>query len=223
MFDVDVVVSLGAWCQVKYQIDKICRAVTGSPFDWLVTPLSALPLIFKDNGVNFANKIVYDENRNVICAEYGVAYHHEFERDADSNQIVNSSDMLQARSKLTYKLSKLKLDCKDKNVLFIRLGGHAAPAVAWPYIKDDSVLSATDLNKIAESIEKTFECRDFRFLLVLFNGLTEFNRDSDLDSRIIIEFMDIDHPVDGWEGSTESWIRLMLRLKINDKCNILAG
>jgi hypothetical protein len=212
-------VSLGAWCQVSYQLKTHCgeEFISGA-FDWLVTPLHSVSKIFNSSGDNFSQDIFIGEPSNSVeCKTYGVLYHHEYRRGQDKIAIIEPQKTEEARNKLSYKHKKMvdTLKKTDKEVVFIRFGGHALPAVAWPYAKDNEKITANQLNQLPLSIQNALPNLKFRIVFIRDSQCMNFDMEAhELDQRI--SFMHVGRgEKPRWEGSDEDWLELINTIKSN--------
>ncbi len=118
----DSVISLGGVCQPAEHAKRYFGGrKNNSPFDYTVTPLSAVIKTFRDNGAGLGKDfLVINNGTNVLCENYGIMYHHEFHR---KNGMVRFS-AAQAAScgeKLRYKYSCMIDVAAQSRPLFIRL------------------------------------------------------------------------------------------------------
>ncbi len=82
--DYTTILSLGGLCQVAYQIEQRFGFRINSPFDWLVTPLASIAKILSDDGAMLGKSIqVHNYGTSAVCNHYGVAYQHDFPRNAE--------------------------------------------------------------------------------------------------------------------------------------------
>ncbi|WP_158248616.1 DUF1796 family putative cysteine peptidase [Pseudomonas sp. FW300-N1A1] len=210
-------VSLGAWCQVSYQLKKHCgEQFISSAFDWLVTPLHSVSKIFDTNGDSFAQDIfIGDPSKSVECKKYGVLYHHEYRKGQDKISIIEDDKTSNAREKLEYKHKKMvdTLKKTEEEVIFIRFGGHALPAAAWPYMKDREHISSEQLNQLPISIQKALP--NLRFRIILIRDAQYMNSDietQELDNRF--SFLHVERgEKPRWEGSDAHWMELINKIQ----------
>lgn len=202
-------VSLGAWCQVAHQLKlQVGDKFVPSAWDWIVGPLSSVTKILDSNGGNFCEGMSLSKPSNSLtCSAYEILYHHEFKRGANDEAFSSKEGIMSAREKLAHKHISMssRIKSSDECVTFVRFGGHARPLVAWPYAKDCSPVSTSDINEIANSIERSFPDIAFRILFVTCPAAHLFEIDhSSLDPRVWhVEMRKI--PGSGWEGSDEDW------------------
>lgn len=217
VFRVKAVVSLGAWCQTTYQARRFFGNSVTSPYDWLVTPFNALLASIEGDGLNFCKHLRVVDASRPICEDYGILYHHEFER-RDEHAIITASAIERCSGKLSYKYIKMIECASTEGTLFIRLGGQAEPAFAWPYLNDTKPLQAREINALCNIIEKKFAIVSFRLLLVFFAGRTAFDMDSMVDDRVIIR--ELPHAAENgkWEGCDEEWDMLLNDLNLDFSC-----
>lgn len=203
------VISLGAWCQVREQLNRAHVDVINSPFDWLVTPFDSIIPVFSDEGAGFVNCIApYQDGKSVRCVEYGVLYHHEFERGDDGIVRINTKALEKSRQKLLYKWRRMDEACEGAEpLLFIRMGGEATPAVAWPYMREAAPFALSKLNKLSSFISTRYPKLDFKLAFLYFGETTDIESDHEVDDRVIIYRLPWPRPVVGarWEGDGEHW------------------
>ena len=78
------VVSLGAHCETVAQIDKYFGGATGTPFDWMISPVDSVIKIIEDDGARLGTSFVTGWlGKSIQCNVYGCVYYHEFERTID--------------------------------------------------------------------------------------------------------------------------------------------
>ncbi len=207
-------VAVGAWCQVAHQLKRIYgdQFVT-SAFDWAVTPLLSVAKVFDTAGESFGQGMFIGEpSGSIECAGYGLLYHHEFPRGADKRAIYSVEKAEAACSKLTHKHKSLitRLSLTDEPVTFVRFGGHALPAQAWPYHRDAQHVSADDMNSMVNAIARALPNLNFRVLFIRNDTCMKFTTESSaFDPRIVQAT--IAHPkvrVD-WTGLDADWDELM--------------
>ena len=204
------VLSLGAWCQVTEQLKRLQLLTTHSPFDWLVTPYDSLLDVIADDGCRFALDVRPTEDRtSMSCSSYGLLYHHEFSRDDAGHVIIDDQHLMNTRAKLLHKMSMFDAACRSgRKTLFVRMGGHAEPPVAWPYLSDDKAFLTADMNRLAEILSRRFPALDYHVMFVNFTETTKFEPvANDRFSTHVIRWP-IHHPA-GWEGETEAWRDLL--------------
>jgi hypothetical protein len=215
MSSFDAVVSLGAWCQVSYQVKKLGWPLQQSCFDWLVTPWDSMLRIFETDGDLFGKGASFDSNSGSFeCSEYGVLYFHKFPFDDDGKPYFQEAALQNARSKLIYKYRKMveRLQSGEvKRVLFVRYGGAAFPALAWPYYYHDleNERDGSDLNSLLALLEKKFPRIEPRLLYVEQPPYTIFKRGVvQLDPRVHVATMPV--PLDAqWDGEQHVWAQVL--------------
>ena len=104
------------------------------------------------------------------------------------------------------------LENTEDEVIFVRFGGHALPAVAWPYAKDNESISHTQLNSLPLSIEKALP--NLKFRIVLVRDLQYMNSDIEtqgLDNRFSLMYVERGEKP-RWQGSDEHWLSLISKI-----------
>lgn len=203
-FEVRRILSLGAWCQATYQIRRIFGASASSPYDWLVTPFDALISSLNDDGRKFGQAIYVRDNEYPMCHNYGVLYHHEFQRDGNK-PLITEEAMVYCKSKLAHKYKQFADVMNGGGTLLVRMGGHAKPAVAWPYITDPAPLRSADINNLTSTLDSRFENGDYRILIVNLEGRVTVNLDAPVDDRVIFRTIPFATERSRWEGADEAW------------------
>ncbi|WP_192357439.1 hypothetical protein [Mesorhizobium mediterraneum] len=138
----EAIFSLGSDCTTATQIRRYFKGRPSSCFDWLVTPIASIERILADDGVQFGLRVSACFNgTTALCENYGVIYHHEFER-TKSNAVIFTSESLQScRDKLTYKYNKMIDIARTRKTLFLRyVSGTDAPGdqqLGKPFGADD--------------------------------------------------------------------------------------
>lgn len=198
------VVSLGAWCQVAEQVKRCFGEVTTGPFDWLVSPLESVIKILNDDARSLGSDAVHLD-LTAISTTYGCLYHHEFPRDADSRCIINEQALQDTQSKLKYKWASLKRALSNNEpTLFIRFGGDARPARAWPYHQNGTAIDSDDLNALDAALAAHFPDLTYTLLYIWHEDLHPGDFTKPLSSRIRLARMDEPgHRL--WEGDTSTW------------------
>ncbi|PJI55814.1 hypothetical protein CTI14_01680 [Methylobacterium radiotolerans] len=203
-FEVRRIVSLGAWCQATYQIRRMFGASASSPYDWLVTPFDALISSINDEGKKFGQTVYVRDDEYPMCYNYGLLYHHEFKRDG-RRPLVTEQALASCKSKLTHKYNQFADAMNGGGVLLVRMGGHAKPAVAWPYITDPKPLRSADINCLTSSLDRKFLNRDYRLLIINLEGRVTVDLDVPVDDRVIFRTIPFATEKSRWEGCDEAW------------------
>jgi hypothetical protein len=211
----DAVVSLGAWCQVAFQVKKHEWPLQESCFDWLVTPWDSLLKVLETDGELLGKDVFYEPAAiSFKCSHYGLLYYHEFPQDNDGKPYLAEDALSNVRSKLIYKYRKMvdRLQSGDvKRVLFIRYGGAAVPAYALPYHSHDleNQRDGGDLNSLLALLQKKFPRIEPSLLFLEQPPHTIFDRGgAPLDPRVHVATMPV--PIDEqWEGEDDVWSRVL--------------
>lgn len=173
-------------CQPAYQIEHSLKRPS-EVFDWLVTPHQALLDIIKEDGERLAlNFAVAENGTTVVCRNYGVLYHHEFEREADGRIVFSIAACENAHSKLRHKMDNFTKICTSKDrVLFIRR--RTQTTAPGDSMKGEMVTSR-HVNEIVEVISARYPDLDFGLVYVTTDRDDDKHDFSDpLHSRIKIE------------------------------------
>lgn len=76
------VISLGHFCAVASELDKLGLREASLPFDWIITPLDSLIELINNNFSDFLNpELLYRDSKLpyiVINKKYNVAFYHDF-------------------------------------------------------------------------------------------------------------------------------------------------
>jgi hypothetical protein len=203
----ELVVSLGGLCQVAYQIEHWFGYRFNSPFDWLVTPLEAIAKVLDDDGGSFSKKVrVMFNGETAVCCYYGVAYQHEYLRDANRFVQIDVDALVASQSKMRHKYNKLKdrLSSGPKT-LFIRMGGHHDSAYPLPYVADPRPTTTTDLNALCAALGAKFPELSFELAFVYLERFTTLDVDPDKLDRRVKVFALLDDDGSEWTGRMASW------------------
>lgn len=217
----DHVVSLGAWCQTIYQIKQQKQPALTTCFDWLVTPWDSIFSILETDGQSFGLHATFDEHsKSVKCDHYGVLYAHEFNPghaaigDLSFEQgqaLVTEERLKQCRSKMLHKYGSMISTLKrGGHTLFVRFGGTAEPAIAWPYLDDPSPRNEDDLNNLIHLLREKFPQNNAKLLYLWQEPFVHHGLDgSKIDRDVMI--MPVPMPPPGkvtWMGEDEVWNRI---------------
>jgi len=220
----ELVIGLGGFCQVAYQIERRFGPKMSSPFDWLVTPLISLKKVFDSGGQQFSKSIITArDGHTAVCTYYGVCYHHEFERhimtDGVERITITAEAMQNSRGKLLHKYDKMiDMLAAASPVLFIRLAGHCDHNIANPYTIENKSVTTDDLNDLCTLIGDRFPNLKFRLAFVYLSEYTKFSLNSKkLDTRVDVFSLDDDGTF-GWYGSAAAWDNIFdnYKYKLND-------
>lgn len=202
-------VSLGAWCQVSYQLRRHFQHTTASCFDWLVTPWSGLLGILNDGTKELGQSII--DNRwakSAECTKYGILLPHEFPHNSKHEVVFSFKASQQALEKLNHKHEKMLRTLRNATgpVLFVRYGGHALPAAAWPYLADTTPFDLQSLNELCGLLTTLFPSLRFMLLFVYETATTTLtNRYTALDRRIHISPVERNNDYSRWQGGDALW------------------
>lgn len=204
----DAVVGLGAACQVAEQCRRHLGAAPGVPFDWLITPFDAISMMLADMGAGLGQRFIsVNGGTTTQCANYGVIYEHEFQRDADRRIIFDAEYLAACRSRMVYKTQKLaELMRSRKKILFIR--AYASTGVEGDRY-NHATFTAADLNRLVALIAACAPTLTFDLLFIHSPERTSEKIDlSDcLSDNVIVHEMA--HPPDmKWYGIDADWIAL---------------
>lgn len=213
-FEAKNILSLGAWCQATYQVRRMFGSSAPSPYDWLVTPFDALISSLEDEGRKFGQAVFVRDNVYPTCHHYGALYHHEFKPSSD--RLVITEEALSAcRSKLIHKYNRFADLMSVGGNLLVRMGGHAKPAVAWPYITDPVPLKSAEINNLTSVLDRKFGNHDYRILIVNLEGRVVVDLDEPVDDRVIFRTIPFATETSRWEGADEAWNEIFDGLPIS--------
>ncbi|CAO4172795.1 DUF1796 family putative cysteine peptidase [Methylorubrum aminovorans] len=210
-FQVKHIVSLGAWCQVTYQLRRFFGSSVSSPYDWLVTPFDALSKSIQDEGRQLGQAVTVRDEVRPLCFHYGLLYHHEFPTSGEI-PIISAQSLLTCESKLKHKYRRMAEAIRSGGTLFVRMGGHALPAFPSPYVTDQIPFTDGDVNKLIELLERRFNCADFRLLFINIEGRTNMDIRNEADGRVVFRSLPSSVETHTWMGNNEDWDRLLLNL-----------
>lgn len=211
MLQIDRVISLGAWCQTTVQIDRYFGRVWWSPFDWTVTPFSSIEAVLADDGERFGLSFSsWDNGKDVRCNEYGLLYHHEFERNPDVTVRFNVETLQACRSKMLHKLNVMRMAVTATGAtLFIRFGGRAENPFAWPYVVDPLPLQVSVLNRFCETLDAFTVSQPFVLAILYHPEYSTLVEDEPARPDLMIykfQRVGLEDVLDeGWKGSDANW------------------
>jgi hypothetical protein len=119
----DAVISLGGVCQPAEHAKRFFLGrKNSSPFDFTVTPLRGVISTLLDDGARLGQDFqVIAGGTNTLCENYGIMYHHEFERQ--DGLIRFSAERARAcGEKLRHKYASMIEAASSGTPLFVRLG-----------------------------------------------------------------------------------------------------
>jgi Putative papain-like cysteine peptidase (DUF1796) len=198
------VVSLGGSCQASYNLRRYYDFSTAYPFDWWITPLSAVIRLLRE----FDIEKLYDPTRlkvsdnfdTVFHADYALQLFHEFPRDHKNlfgNGIgrvcPNFCDYLaEPKSRTAYLWERfLGLNQADYRIFFIR--------------QQISPAEASIQDHLVDALQNTFPKPVSTVALVNTPGAKEQNG---------VCLFDIPQGAPSWHGYTDAWDAALERLGI---------
>ena len=206
----DNVVSLGGNCEVAQHWRRWSGIDIASPFDWWITPFSAVEKLFKERFTRLAefdNMQVINEGRTVMCRHYGIALHHDFLRHENSQIDMSAveDNSREAREKYRFVSNRFlnRLERSSKT-LFIR---------SWrddldpgpPNSRAPDGLVRYDFNNLISRLDDTVGHSRFDVLFVNY-GLQK-SESSRAFFHNIVDYVDA---VD-WSGSIRGWNEMFER------------
>lgn len=200
------VISLGAHCQVAHQIERYYRVPGIGPFEWLVTPYSALLHVLADRAQSLGKAVsMISDGHAGIDANYGVCFHHEFDRDADDRVILYEDSVARCASKMRHKWESMLRAIDEGPLLFVRLGTFVSPPVAVVYREEATAMKQSQLNAIAQHIDALAPGLEFRLLIVNYPELwRDPEPDVASDVRIEVRAFAVED-CERWEGNDAHW------------------
>jgi hypothetical protein len=116
----DVVIGVGADCTVGYQVRRCFGIDRSFPFDWLITPMSAVIRCIETDFAGFLERdaLEYSETGYIHIADrnYGIHYVHHFDRSKD---FLDKYDVVKVRLNRRIERWRNALVCGDR-VLLVR-------------------------------------------------------------------------------------------------------
>lgn len=215
MGDYSCCTSLGGDCQVGWQIRKFFNNPIPSPFDWLVTPFDSLLRVLDDKGARFSRSVSVlpamppYTKESTICDDYGCSYHHDFKHGDDGHVIIDEVSLLDTRNKMMHKWNSFsEIVSRQDEVLFVHLGSHKRPPIAWPYLKEQSPLKISCINELKSKIDTLFPNTRCKLLQVYYEQFSPVEIDAEVDNNVFIE--KIDYRADlNWDGDDAEWRRIL--------------
>jgi len=202
-------ISLGAWCQVDYQLRRHFRKRTMSVFESFVTPWPGLLGVLRDGTVDLGQTI--KDNRwaeSAECVKYGILLPHEFPRTAKEEVIVSLTAHTNMSQKFNHKHQKMlnTLSRCEGDVLFVRYGGHALPAYPWPYREEPDPFDLQQVDQLCFQLTRLFPALSFRLLFVYEAETTKvLNEGATLDRRVSVVPINRQNDYSRWEGNDRLW------------------
>lgn len=148
--------------------------------------------------------------KSVQCNRYGVLYHHEFPRGVDELPIISEEAAVNMRSKLLHKhrsMSEKLLNANGDGVLFVRYGGIAEPAIAWPYLHDQGSVTEQHLNSLLTLLKQQYPNVNARLLFLWNSPFASLDINTDaLDPDIYAASIPgPSTPETDWSGDAAPW------------------
>lgn len=222
-------ISLGGNCEPAHWLRAFGRYSVRGPFDWLVTPLEALPLILREDGARLGTEFALaSAGTSVRCRAYGVLYHHEFRRGAGDAVMFDAVTIAACRSKLAHKWASLlaayaQAQADGLSLLFLRLGGDTG--LPWDRIgSHGALLRATDLNAVTAALAVRFPDLDFRLLVLLpapAPGAPAVVSDpfGTLDPRVAVRCLPGGEDP-AWATDGRTWQKLLAALRFSEPAEV---
>ncbi|MQB42121.1 hypothetical protein [Rhizobium sp. ICMP 5592] len=208
-------VSLGAWCQVDYQLRRHFKKRTMSCFESLVTPWPGLMEVLKDGPTELGVSVTENRYANAAeCLKYGILLPHEFPKGPQEEVIFSRAAFINISDKLRHKHEKMlrTLSHCEGPVLFVRYGGNALPAGAWPYCNEPDPFDLRRVDELCTLLSRCFPMLNFRLLFAYEAETTKImNEAVELDKRITIAPIDRRNDYSRWQGSDLLWDGLFTR------------
>ncbi len=186
------------------------------PFDWLITPLSSIPLVLQDGFKRMVDPSCLEPIEimrrgrpvtTVINRCYQVLIPHEFPEDGERSLAANWRDHLpEAAAKWDYLARRWRdMTAIHRPILFVRQGGN----LRLPS-KTVTETSAQDHLMVLEALRSVAKnCR----LLVVDPGCDLSGTDILTDSLGEGTAQDRDKGEDAWMGPPEAWARVLARFR----------
>ena len=180
-----------------------------SCFESLVTPWPGLMGVLKD-GTGLLGRTVKDNRwaEAAECMRYGILLPHEFTRTAKEEVIISQTALTSMSNKLRHKHQKMTdaLSSCEGTVLFVRYGGNALPAYAWPYREEPDPFDLRQAEDLCILLTRQFPGLRFRLLFVYEVETTKLiNEAAKLDRRISIVPINRQNDYSRWQGSDRLW------------------
>ena len=163
------VISLGAWCQTTWQLQRMGLRRAASPFDDTGSPMRALAAIIEAGGHGIADDVLaIDGGHTATCRTYGLILHHAFPRDAADKVILNARTLRRARQRMAFRWRILDAAlATGRPTLFVR---HGAMARA-PYIlageRNEGPVAVDPLNLFMQAARRRWPDTPMRTLWLL--------------------------------------------------------
>ena len=210
-FPYSPVTSLGADCQVGWQLRQHFREPIPSPFDWMVTPLHSLRASLLDRGsksgrsVSIIDALPPYAEQSVLCNDYGYSYHHDFPHNDSGLVQVTPEALTACRSKMLHKWkSFFDLTSACESLLFVRLGSFRTPPFAWVYLEEKEAIKVSEINALALLLEEIFPEKKIKLLQVLYETISPLLEDELHSQNVDIRFLPLPEK-QTWQGDNEQW------------------
>lgn len=160
------VVSLGGACMVGYQIHQNFDQPISFPFDWLITPFSALTPLLKANFQNFAaldDLSPSPDCKTVINQRWGIQHVHDVEK-VDGALPANWREVAESGlvSKFAYLVNRWhSIVAEGGPILFVRHRGHVDI-----FNGGARYITIQEANSLVLAITRRYPGLEFRLALV---------------------------------------------------------
>lgn len=216
----DLVLSFGTNCEITYNLRKFFGVESAGLFDWMITPISALPGLI-ERGFEFSTARFPEDCRHVrfrdggdsvLHMPTGILLHHAFSRDADGKIVEFWRDeipsVIEKHAFLGARMAEW-LSRSKRAVIFVNKTG-----------KHEFVDKSSDersYQKIIAALERKFPTNDF--IIVFTNpvpdaigAVTDDNRVRSIDVQHLGKWHD--GVVGHFAGCSEGWREALSSLKI---------
>jgi hypothetical protein len=205
------IISLGAWCQVAEQFRRHNFPRTLSPFEWTVSTWSAMSDVIREDGHRLCQDLTLNaEGTAFVCQAYGLLHPHDFERAAGGSGAVlpPTPEKFEAnRAKYAHKMNDFRQACRstEGRIAFVRMGGEAEPAAAWPYLHDLKPLTTHRVNELVALLIAYCGHDNFDLFVMLHDGWHPFAHTASLASNARIVALPHPQPPVDWYGHKHDW------------------
>jgi hypothetical protein len=180
----DVAISLGGWCAVAYQLGEHGYRTVSYPFDWIVTPVSALLHLLKHDFDGFLDRgdLWRADGQTYIENSLGLKFFHDF-------HLTESflSEYESVKEKYDRRTARFRevLDSVDR-VAFVRVE-----------------LSRPEAEQLRDLIRRKYP--RLEFLLVVINRLPDGADDWGLDQVRNFSIEGVGDDADNWLGNNDDF------------------